>query len=321
MYRLQEIREEFEKGDLKNALLKFRLFALERDLKFPFRWASLELYGYTEYLDEGDETLPWWRDCQVVWIGHDDKVIGTEYDPGRDQAWVYTGVKDIEEQGKSRLPPGEFAIPPPEGKEDSVKFGMVQIRPLYNRIREAGLHILIDVERVLNDRSSAGAKEETFSIEDAEREIIGFKNFVERQAHRDIFINGHPQESIARSLLQAYLLPRSYREVPVRGGRTDILLMSKTGRFLYEAKIWRGRDYYDQGLREIEEYVIGEGDAPDLIGIFYVVFDPTKSQSASAYLGGHLTAAQVCGRQINVIVIDLALPQPSKKGKPQGGAS
>jgi hypothetical protein len=146
--------------------------------------------------------------------------------------------------------------------------------------------------------------------------IIRFKNFVERQAYRDIFIKGKPQESIARTLLQAYLIPRSYREVPVRGGQTDLLLMAKNGRLLYETKIWRGPDYYEQGLREIEEYIIGEDDEPGLAGIFYVIFDPTKSQCARGYLGDHLTVAQVCERKIHVIVIDLVPPQPSKKARP-----
>lgn len=313
MYTIQEIREEFERGSLKNALLKFRLFAFENDLKFAFKWASLELYGYTEHLRDEDETLPWWRDCPVVWIGQDNKVIGTEYDQERDQAWVYAGVKDIEEQNKSRVPEGEFMIPPPEGKEASVQFGMVQFQPLFERIREAGLHILVDVEKILKGRGDKAAKDGTFSIGDAEREIIGFKNFVERQAFREIYNNGKPQESIGRTLLQAYLTPRSYREVPVRGGKTDVLLMAKNGRFLYETKIWRSPDYYEQGLRQIEEYVMGEGDEPELVGIFYVIFDPTISHSARAHLGDDLTAAEVCDRQIHVIIIDLVPPQPSRK--------
>ena len=172
-----------------------------------------------------------------------------------------------------------------------------------------------DYEGRARSLKAEGEKYETFSIEDAEREIIGFKNFIERQAYKDIFINGKPQENIARSLLQAYLRPRSYREVKVRGGQTDLLLMAKNGRFLYETKIWRGPDYYEQGLREIEEYVMGEGDEPGLVGIFYVIFDPTKSHSAWAYLRDYLTATKICDRPIHVIVIDLAPPQPSKKAR------
>jgi HEAT repeat protein/KaiC/GvpD/RAD55 family RecA-like ATPase len=172
------------------------------------------------------------------------------------------------------------------------------------------------VEGKVKSACAEDLKYEAFSVEDSRREIIRFKNFVERQAYRDIFIKGKPQENIARTLLQTYLIPRSYREVPVRGGQTDLLLMAKNGRFLYETKIWRGPEYYEQGLREIEEYVIGEDDEQGLVGIFYVIFDPTKSRSAWRYLGDHITTAKVCERQIHVIVIDLVPPQPSKKSRP-----
>jgi hypothetical protein len=313
MYTLAEIQSEFERGSLPQALLKLRLFSLEKKMKFPFKWASLELYGYTEFLQETDESLPWWRDCLVVWIDLRNKVIGTEYQDGRDQAWVYNGIKDIEEQSKEGLPPGEFRIPPPEGKEDSVQFGMVEINPLYDRIREAGLHILLDIERLLREEADQNSQNETFSLGQAMEEILGFRNYIERQAHRDVFVNGSPQESIARSLLQAYLQSRSYREVGVRGGQSDILSFSKGGRFLYETKIWRGQEYHDQGLRELEEYILGEGDDPDLMGVFYIIFDPTKNQSAQGFLGDTSTTVTVANRDVQIVVINLVPPTPSKK--------
>ena len=313
MYTLAEIQSEFESGSLQQALLKLRLFSLEKGMKFPCKWASLELYGYTEFLEETDESLPWWRDCLVVWIDLDNKVIGTEYEDERDQAWVYNGVKDIEEQSKEGLPLGEFRIPPPEGKEDSVQFGMVEIKPLYDRIREAGLHILLDFERLLREQADQSSQNETFSHGQAMEEILGFRNYVERQAHKDIFVNGSAQENIARSLLQAYLNSRSYREVDVRGGQSDILSFSKSGRFLYETKIWRGQEYHEQGLRELEEYILGEGDDPDLIGIFYIVFDPTKNQSAQSFLGDTTTTIIVANREVQIVVINLVPPTPSKK--------
>lgn len=313
MYTLDEIRKEFEEGALDRALLKLRLFAFENRLKFPFKWASSELYGYTELLEETDETLPWWRDCLVVWISHDEKAIGSEYDPERDQAWVFNGVKDVEEQSKSGLPPGEFRIPPPDGKEDSILFGMVEIKPLYDRIREAGLHLLVDIEKMLRESTTEDSQEQLFSREQALQEVLGFKNLIERQAYKDIFVNGNPRENIARSLLQAYLPSRSYREVPVRRGKSDLLIFSKDGRFLYETKIWRGQDYHEQGLREIEEYILGEGDDENLLGIFYLIFDPTKSQSAREYFGNPVSVVNIAGHDVQVVVIDLAPEQPSKK--------
>jgi len=74
-----------------------------------------------------------------------------------------------------------------------------------------------------------------------------FRAFVERQAHADLFVGGKAQENIARALLQARLTGRSYREVPVRRGRSDVLLFERDGqRLLVEAKIWRGPDYHEQ---------------------------------------------------------------------------
>ena len=64
----------------------------------------------------------------------------------------------------------------------------------------------------------------------------------------------------------------------------------------------------------MKEYVIGEGDDPELKGIFYVVFDPTKSTSAQEHIGGAMCMTTLASREITVIVVSLAPPQPSKKG-------
>ena len=149
--------------------------------------------------------------------------------------------------------------------------------------------------------------------ESARREVLAFRSWVERQAYRDIYCNNSPQENIARALLQAYLQGRSYREVPVRGGQTDILVFTKNGRFLYETKIWGGPVYHKQGIREIEEYITGEGDDQELSGIFYIVFDPTQSMRAQAHGGGDTSSMEVYGHNVEVVVIHIAPPTPSKK--------
>jgi hypothetical protein len=145
--------------------------------------------------------------------------------------------------------------------------------------------------------------------------IDDFKSLVERQLYKDISVGGKPQENIARALLQAFLKPRSYREVPVRGGQSDLLLFSKNGRFLFETKIWRGAQYYEQGIRELEEYIAGEDDCDEdrLAGIFYLVFDNTKSNRARKYLGSDGVTQIASGRSVEIVVVNLSLPQPSKK--------
>lgn len=150
-------------------------------------------------------------------------------------------------------------------------------------------------------------------LEDAKLKMHGFKSFVERQAYKDILVDGKAKENVGRALLQAFLSSRSYREVPVRGGQTDILQFVKHGRFLYEPKVWRGSNYYQQGLRELGEYIIGETDDGQLIGIFYVIFDPTKTRRAESHLGGAFSIAVVEGKKVNVVIINLSLPQPSTK--------
>lgn len=152
------------------------------------------------------------------------------------------------------------------------------------------------------------------ALENATKELQQFKALVERQTFKDIFVADKPQENIARALLQTHLQSRSYREVLVRGGKTDLLGFSKNGRFLYETKIWRGPEYHEQGLREIEEYVAGEGDDCELMGTFYLVFDPTKTKKALDYLGAEISTRAIAdGRTVTILCIHIAPPQPSKK--------
>jgi hypothetical protein len=145
--------------------------------------------------------------------------------------------------------------------------------------------------------------------------MVLFKDFVERQAYRDIIQNGKPQESVARGLLQAFLTERSYREVPVRGGQTDLIVPIRNGRILYETKIWRGPEYFEQGLREIGEYVKGENDDKNLRAVYYVVFDPTKTKQASNYIKEKDLTKDIMGVDLEIISVDLNPGKPSKISK------
>mgnify|MGYP000848871454 CR=1 FL=1 len=150
-------------------------------------------------------------------------------------------------------------------------------------------------------------------IDHALSETLEFKSLVERQMYKDIFVRGRAQENIARALLQTFLIRRSYREVPVRGGQSDLLIFDGQGRFLYETKIWKGREYFSQGLREINEYIIGEDSDGQLAGVFYILFDPTKSVAARRYRGSDISTEIIGKRTIHVIIINISPPKPSKK--------
>jgi hypothetical protein len=153
------------------------------------------------------------------------------------------------------------------------------------------------------------------SIDLALVELLAFKSEVERQTYKDIYLKKRPQENIARALLKMYLARRSYGEVEVRGGKSDILVFDKEGRFLYETKIWRGSEYYKQGLREIEEYIKGENTDNKLSATFYIVFDSTVTAAARRYIGSDLKIEVIANRTVHVIIVNINPPKPSKKPK------
>jgi len=151
------------------------------------------------------------------------------------------------------------------------------------------------------------------SIDNVRQELKNFKSFIERQLFPDIFDkNGKPLESTARGLLQAFLTSRSYREIPVGGGKTDLLIHLENGRVLFETKIWRGKSYHEQGLREIAEYIKGENDDAQLLGTFYVVFDDTKEHRATTVIGNEFSSNLVNHQIIETIIINLIPKTPSK---------
>jgi hypothetical protein len=141
------------------------------------------------------------------------------------------------------------------------------------------------------------------------RDLERFRAFVESQAHRDFYVDGKPQENIGRALLQAFVHNNGFREVPVRGGRIDVLVLEREATFVIETKVWRGSTYHDDGLTELAEY-LSNNAIPNLGGAFYVVFDPTKGGLAAKYAA--MSATQP---GIDTITIGIALTAPSAKGR------
>ncbi len=194
---------------------------------------------------------------------------------------------------------------------------------LHERRREHQKRV---IQALFSRLSSDSATEEALSgrlppdgtpldpVEDARVQIEEFVSLVERQLHSDLTEDGPPQEKYLRGFLQASLRYRSYREVPVRSGRSDILVHLPQGRLLFETKIWRGESSYKGGLAEISEYVQGENSDRGLLGAFYIIGDPTGSKSAITHIGAKHTVVDVFGFPAEVYVIDLSPPTPSTKG-------
>ncbi len=150
-------------------------------------------------------------------------------------------------------------------------------------------------------------------FDNALRELVRFKSEFERQGHRDLFVGGKPRENFGRSMLQFYLKSRSYREVTVRGGKSDILAIDhESNRYIYEVKIWRGKTYHEQGIREMEEYIKGENTDDLLRAGFYVIFDATSKSAAHTYLGSDIMHVRLQNVPVGIIVIHAKLVTPSK---------
>lgn len=103
-----------------------------------------------------------------------------------------------------------------------------------------------------------------------------FRVLTERQLYGAFEITENPSEEIARSLVQTYLggsFPQrkfQFREVEVAKGKSDNLLIISNEKYPFEAKIWKGPQYYQKGLKQIKYYMGHE----DVAYGFYIIFDP-----------------------------------------------
>jgi len=109
-----------------------------------------------------------------------------------------------------------------------------------------------------------------------------FKHHAERELVHG-FKGKNRTEEYCRSNLQSWLarIGPTRREVVSGGGLIDVL--PSTGEPI-EAKLWKGREYYQEGVEELREYMRTEGGH---IG-YYVVFDTlfdNPSLSDEAELG------------------------------------
>jgi tetratricopeptide (TPR) repeat protein len=141
------------------------------------------------------------------------------------------------------------------------------------------------------------------------RDVERFKSFVEARTYPDFYIQGKPQEQIGRAVLLAFLRDRGFSEVPMRGGRVDVLVVHREVTFVVELKVWRGPQYHEDGIAELQEYV-ANGAVPDLGGMTYIVLDATESGKAVEYVEGNKRPENV-----DVVVVRINPSTPSRKGR------
>jgi hypothetical protein len=139
--------------------------------------------------------------------------------------------------------------------------------------------------------------------------ILGFKKYAERQLARHF--RAHQDEEVLRSNLQSYLAGNflTYREVQSGTGQSDILVVSPFQE-LIETKIWKGEQYFEDGLMELPRYLQTEG----LLRGFYVV---GEFGAAASFLSTRDEAWTEFrdGREITVVFVRIPPTSPSKAGR------
>jgi len=123
-----------------------------------------------------------------------------------------------------------------------------------------------------------------------------------------VYVQGKPQEHVARAILLAFLQERGFAEVPIRGGKVDVLLLSRDATFVLELKIWRGVQYYSDGIAELREYV-ANNSIPDLAAAMYIVLDPTATGRARQHV-----ESSPRQEDIDIVVVNINPQAPSQKG-------
>lgn len=110
--------------------------------------------------------------------------------------------------------------------------------------------------------------------------LDNFQDFIARAGYRILQVPETPKEFVGQYLLFAYLEQfvrlvrgRMYLEVPTGRGRTDLLILHNTQKYIVETKIWEGERSYAAGKQQLAAYMRLEGAAEG----YYIVFDHRKN--------------------------------------------
>lgn len=152
------------------------------------------------------------------------------------------------------------------------------------------------------------------------KEILAFKEQVERQGIDAFRYGKAPQEVIGQTMLQFWieqferytgLKGRTFREVPSGGGEMDLLIIVPEEETVIETEIWRGEKNYGQHLGQISDYLEAEGSRATK-GIL-VIFDNTKQGTSLEHEKGTTIFKEQCrGYSIDVVIIKINPEAPSR---------
>ncbi len=220
---------------------------------------------------------------------------------------INSGLRDLIER-KGWFDPDKFGLRLSDSVSQNINAGFQTDQAVANAIAEVETEFF---------RANRGARAElqgevvaALNLRGVKSEgLMGvlrdFRSFAERQLVPDLV--KFKSEDICRGNLQTHLnsLGRTYREVHIGAGRSDILLFLPDTKEIVEAKVWDGQQYHDDGLQELKSYMRGEG----LEHGYYVVFDYYKADPHTP------REARDPESGIDTLFIHIPLTPPSRIGR------
>lgn len=187
----------------------------------------------------------------------------------------------------------------------SVEAAVPQTKTVFFKINRGATRV--DFQQQLQARMQLEDRESDSLAES----IDEFCQYAERQLAQELW-KSRNDEGVLRSHLQTYLEARhgrTIKELVTGRGRTDIVLLDGDAHEVIETKVWRGQAYYEQGIRELAEYLRTER----LETAYYVILstggNKLLEENGSAWL------EDVDGRTIHVRFVCVSTETPSKIGK------
>ncbi len=137
--------------------------------------------------------------------------------------------------------------------------------------------------------------------------LIHFKEFIERIGIKLFDIVSSRKESAGQYLLMSYLDlfirtldGYSLIETPSGRGRIDVLLHYKGRKYVIELKIWRGKEYFEKGKKQLIEYLRSE----NLKQGYMVLFDP-RQEEFKEFKENQIIEDEIDGYEILSLVINI----------------
>jgi len=138
--------------------------------------------------------------------------------------------------------------------------------------------------------------------------ILEFKRFIEGGGFKAFTVTENPQEETGRTLIQAYLTNRGFREAEMGGGKCDLIYPNEE--IIIETKIWRDSERFQDGIEELCSYLDAQGYHTG----YYLLFDNTQRGNVIVKANGaEVFDINYKSHKIHCFFIDINPITPCKK--------